>query len=99
MYHIAVQFEVPDERRQDFINAALEDGRQALATEPGTRRYELITDSENPSRFYLYEVYESPGAFEDHLAGNPAKKFFELISEYAIGPVWLVRGNLIEGLS
>jgi autoinducer 2-degrading protein len=96
LYHIAVQFDVPDDRRQDFITAALEDGRQALATEPGTKRYELITDADNPGRFYLYEVYESSDAFAAHLAGDPAKRFFELINDYATGPTWLIRGDLAE---
>jgi (4S)-4-hydroxy-5-phosphonooxypentane-2,3-dione isomerase len=98
MYHIAVRFDVPSDRRQDFMTAALEDGRQALATEPGTRRYELVSDVDDPGRFYLYEVYDSAGAFEAHLAGVPAKRFFELINEYATGPTWLVKGELVEEL-
>jgi (4S)-4-hydroxy-5-phosphonooxypentane-2,3-dione isomerase len=99
MYHIAVRFDVPDDRRQEFIAAALDDGRQALATEPGTRRYELISDEDNLNRFYLYEVYEDAEAFTAHLAGAPAKRFFELINEYAVGPTWLIRGDVVEELS
>jgi (4S)-4-hydroxy-5-phosphonooxypentane-2,3-dione isomerase len=96
LYHIAVQFDVPGARRADFIAAALEDGRESLASEPGTKRYELVTDSENPNRFYLYEVYESPAAFEEHRAGEPCTRFFELIEGYAKGPTWLIKGNVVD---
>jgi (4S)-4-hydroxy-5-phosphonooxypentane-2,3-dione isomerase len=96
LYHIAVRFDVPSERRQDFIAAALEDGRDSLAGEPGTIRYELVTDAEDPNRFYLCEVYESPDAFEAHCDGEPFARFFQLIDQYATGPTWLIRGSLVE---
>jgi autoinducer 2-degrading protein len=96
MYHIAVSFDVPPEHHQTFIAAALEDGRDSGRYEPGTRRFELIQDQENPNRFYLDETYVDQAAFDKHANGPYFKKFFEAIGSFAKGPTWLIRGTRIE---
>jgi len=48
MYAIAVSFDIPAERHQEFIDAALEDGRDSAANEPGTLRFELVKDAASP---------------------------------------------------
>lgn len=96
MYHIAVSFNVPPERRQDFIDAALEDGRESAANEPGTRRFELIADEGDQSKFYLDEAYDDLDAFNVHAEGDYFKAFFAAISAYAEGPTWLIKGTRVE---
>ena len=96
MYHIAVYFDVPPAHRDDFIAAALEDGRNSGADEPGTQRFELIVDEEDPNRFYLNEGYSDPAAFDAHAGGRHFTRFFELIKDYAEGPTWLIKGSRIE---
>ncbi len=96
MYHIAVAFTVPVERRQDFIDAALEDGRDSGVHEPGTLRFELIEDPEDPQRFYLNEAYADEAAFDAHCAGPYFAKFFEIIGEFAEGPTWLIKGATVQ---
>jgi autoinducer 2-degrading protein len=96
MYHIAVHFDVKPEHRDDFIAAALEDGRNSAADEPGTRRFELIADESNPNRFYLNEAYDDAAAFDVHGKGPHFARFFKLISSYVEGPTWLIKGNRID---
>ena len=96
MYHIAVYFDVPQARRDEFIAAALEDGRNSAADEPGTRRFELIEDEQRPNRFYLNEAYDDATAFDVHAKGPHFERFFSLIEEFAQGPTWLIRGTRIE---
>ena len=96
MYHIVVSWDVPAEKRDAFIEAALEDGRNSAADEPGTRRFELIEDAENPNRFYLNEAYDDAAAFDAHAAGPHFARFFKLIGDYAEGPGWLLRGTTIQ---
>ncbi|MFJ9059951.1 putative quinol monooxygenase [Streptomyces sp. NPDC102409] len=95
MYIVAVSFDVPAERRQDFIDAALEDGRQSLAHEPGTRAFDLIADADDPQRFYLYEAYDDEAAFDAHCQGVHFARFFEKVCAWAQGPTWLVRGTCV----
>jgi (4S)-4-hydroxy-5-phosphonooxypentane-2,3-dione isomerase len=96
VYHIAVYFDVQPEHRDEFIAAALEDGRNSGADEPGTQRFELIVDEENPNRFYLNEGYADAAAFEEHANGPHFARFFEFVNGYADGPTWLIRGNRVE---
>jgi (4S)-4-hydroxy-5-phosphonooxypentane-2,3-dione isomerase len=75
MYQLSSYFDVPSERIQDFIDAALEDGRDSLANERGTKRFELIQDEDKPNRFYLDEAYDDRAAFEEHTNGPFYKRF------------------------
>jgi (4S)-4-hydroxy-5-phosphonooxypentane-2,3-dione isomerase len=96
MYSIAVYFDVQPEHREDFIAAALEDGRNSGAEEPGTQRFELIVDEQNPNRFYLNEAYDDAEAFNAHANGPHFARFFELIEDYVEGPTWLIKGTRVE---
>lgn len=96
MYNVAVYFDVKPEHREDFIAAAHEDGRNSAASEPGTRRFELIVDESNPNRFYLNEAYDSLKAFDIHAKGPHFATFFEKISSYVEGPTWLIKGNRVD---
>ncbi len=95
MYNIAVSFKVKPEHRQDFITAALKDGRESAANEPGTLRFELIVDEADPNTFYLNEAYTDLDAFDTHADGSSFKEFFAEIGPYAEGPAWLIKGNRV----
>jgi (4S)-4-hydroxy-5-phosphonooxypentane-2,3-dione isomerase len=76
VYHIVVAWDVQRERQDDFVAAALLDGREADPAEPGTLRFELIADPENQNRFYLNEGYADEAAFQVHADGRYFKDFF-----------------------
>jgi len=78
MYHIAVSFDVPADRRDDFIAAALEDGRDSNREEPGTQRFELIVDGEHPNRFYLNEACDYEEGIQVNYTGG------RFVSDYHI---------------
>jgi (4S)-4-hydroxy-5-phosphonooxypentane-2,3-dione isomerase len=95
MYQFLVSFTVQPEHRDDFIRAARKTAHDSLANEPGSRRFEVIADEENPDVFYLNEVYADVDAFNAHASGPYFGAFFAEASAYAKGPTWLMRGNLI----
>ena len=95
MYQFLVSFTVQPKHRDDFIRAAHKTARDSLANEPGSRRFEVIADAENPNLFYLNEVYADLDAFNVHASGPYFGAFFAEASTYAEGPTWLMRGNLI----
>lgn len=97
MYEIAVSFTVQSDRRDDFIDIALRTGRDSLANEPGTQRFELLVDEADPNRFYLSEGYADEDAFKAHAGGPYFGAFFTEASSYADGPTWLIKGNRVEG--
>jgi autoinducer 2-degrading protein len=95
MYHIVAYFDVPPERHQQFIDAALKDGRDSSDTEPGTKRFELISDEDNRNRFYLNEAYADEEAFCVHKGGASFKQFFDVIGIFAWGPTVILKGAQI----
>ncbi|WP_328616823.1 antibiotic biosynthesis monooxygenase [Amycolatopsis sp. NBC_00355] len=95
MYQFLVSFTVRPEHRDDFVRAAGRTARDSLAHEPGSHRFEVIVDAENPDVFYLNEVYADLEAFETHAGGPYFGAFFAEASAYAEGPTWLMRGNLV----
>jgi autoinducer 2-degrading protein len=94
VYHIAVAWDVQPERRDDFVAAALLDGREAGPAEPGTLRFELIADPEDENRFYLNEGYADEAAFAAHGEGKYFKDFFAEVGPYA-KITWLLKGTTV----
>ncbi len=95
MYQFLVSFTVQPEHRDDFVQAAHRTARDSLANEPGSHRFEVIADEENPDVFYLNEVYADLDAFTTHATGPYFAAFFAEAGTYAEGPTWLMRGNLV----
>ncbi|GGK06196.1 hypothetical protein GCM10011583_42350 [Streptomyces camponoticapitis] len=97
MYQFLVSFTVQPAHRDDFIRAARKVARDSMANEPGSARFELLQDEKDAHTLYLNEVYTDALAFETHAGGPYFGEFFAEVSDYAEGPTWLMRGNLIEG--
>jgi len=95
VYQFLVSFTVQPEHRDDFVRAARRTAHDSLADEPGSRRFEVIADHEDPDLFYLNEVYADVEAFKAHADGPHFGAFFAEASAYAEGPTWLMRGTLV----
>ncbi|MEU7766705.1 putative quinol monooxygenase [Nocardia sp. NPDC049190] len=96
MYQFLVSFTVQPEHRDDFVRVAEKTADDSLANEPGSRRFGVIADEENPNVFYLNEVYVDIDAFRTHANGPYFSAFFAEASVYAEGPTWLMRGTVID---
>ncbi|GLY50232.1 antibiotic biosynthesis monooxygenase [Lentzea sp. NBRC 102530] len=94
MYQFLVSFTVQPAHREDFVKVAKTTAEDSLANEPGSLRFEVIADEENPDLFYLNEVYADVEAFQAHAGGPYFGAFFAEASAYAEGPAWLMRGNV-----
>ncbi|MFD9697725.1 putative quinol monooxygenase [Lentzea sp. NPDC059081] len=97
MYQFLVSFTVRPERRDDFVRVARRTARESLAHEPGSLRFEVIADEQDPDLFYLNEVYADLDAFTAHATGPYFGAFFAEATEYAEGPTWLMKGTLVGG--
>lgn len=56
---------VKEENVEEFIEATLENHR-ASVREPGNLRFDFLQSEEDPSRFLLYEAYDSEEAAKAH---------------------------------
>jgi len=65
MYVVCVTVAVKPGHEQEFIEAT-EANHRGARTEHGNLRFDVLQSEEDPSRFFLYEVYRSKEAFAEH---------------------------------
>mmetsp|Transcript_364 Transcript_364/g.742 ORF Transcript_364/g.742 Transcript_364/m.742 type:complete len:155 (+) Transcript_364:42-506(+) len=65
MVPILVEVEVKPERLDEFLDVMKADS-EGSRTEPGCLRFDVMQDSENPCKFWFYEVYKDAAAAAAH---------------------------------
>lgn len=80
MHIVIVDFTVKPEAIPAFGAAMLEQARTSLETEAGCRQFDVAWPDDDPGHVHLYEVYDSPAAFETHLQTGHFKRFDALVA-------------------
>jgi quinol monooxygenase YgiN len=88
---IYVEFTVKAAAVERFHALILENARLSLENEPGCRRFDVLIDGAAANRIVLYEIYESPAAFDAHMATAHYKVFAAAADE-------LLEGRRVERL-
>jgi (4S)-4-hydroxy-5-phosphonooxypentane-2,3-dione isomerase len=65
MYVVCVKIHVVAERVTEFMQATLDNARHTRE-EPGNVRFDFLRAADDPSRFFLYEVYGGEDDFKAH---------------------------------
>lgn len=73
-YVVVVEFTIDSLRHKDFVETTVKSAELSLATEPGCQRFDVLVHPESPEKVYLYEIYDSRAAFDDH---HNTEHFFE----------------------
>jgi quinol monooxygenase YgiN len=63
---VLVQVTIRPEMHQEFEAALLHNARESVKRDPGCLRFDVSQDKEHPTRWVLYEVYDSPEAHATH---------------------------------
>jgi quinol monooxygenase YgiN len=80
MYTIVVEFRVDPQNRKPFRQAVHRQAANSLELEPQCRCFDVSEDSQDPSLFFLYELYDDEAAFRHHLKSNHFKAFDETVA-------------------
>ena len=67
MYAVTVTFTIRAGEMDRFLSAMMENARASLATEPGCRQFDVLTDPTLADQAFLYELYDDRAAFEAHM--------------------------------
>jgi len=95
---IVATFKTAPGKRDEYLKHLKAHGRRCLATEPGTLKFEILVPKKEADTLLLYEVYESPEAFQAHWAGASLQQ----LNKDAEGMVVSLTGvgcNLAEEIS
>ncbi len=76
---------VKEEHIEDFIKASVENHNQSVK-EPGNLRFDLLRDANEPSKFVLYEAFESESAAADHKNTLHYLKWRETVADWMAKP-------------
>jgi len=107
MFAAVLRFDVKPEHRAAFVEALVAHGRAAVPTEPGTRRFDVLVDPDDPNRVLLYEAYDDTDAMGVHLAGESHQELVRALTAHdwlttplagpprPFAPFFLGRGNSV----
>ena len=76
---------VKTEHVEDFIAATVENHLETRK-EPGNLRFDVLQCADDPSRFFLYEVYRSPEAVQAHKETEHYKRWREQVADWMAKP-------------
>ena len=82
--HVSVQ--VKPEHVKEFLEVVRYDAEHSEKDEPGCLRFDLIQDSDDPNRFYFYEVYRDEAALEAPRQTPHFKFYFEKVQPWLTAP-------------
>jgi quinol monooxygenase YgiN len=63
---VIVQVTIRPELQEEFEAALLRNARESVRRDPGCLRFDVSRDKDQPARWVLYEVYDSPEAHAAH---------------------------------
>ena len=73
---VTVVFVAKPEFREDFRKAMIENAQASRAREPGCRQFD-VCEAPGGAQIFLYEIYDSEAAFNEHLVTEHFLRFNE----------------------
>lgn len=67
MFAVVVTFRLKPGRMARFLSLMVANAETSLAAESGCRQFDVCTDPDRPDVVFLYELYDGPAAFDDHV--------------------------------
>jgi quinol monooxygenase YgiN len=81
---LSVTFVIHEQWVADFETAILINAQASLNNEPGCDRFDVCRDENNPTVFYLYEIYHDKKAIEAHRQAPHYLTMKETVKDWVI---------------
>ena len=82
MFVVIVDFVIKPENATAFAQAISENAKASVEQEPGCHQFDVCVSPDDPTRFFLYEMYSDRAGFEAHLASDHYKHFDQLVGPW-----------------
>lgn len=66
MLVVTVNFKAKSDKVEEFREAILYQAKSSRENEAGCRQFDVVQSSEDPTQFFVYEIYDDEAAFEIH---------------------------------
>ena len=80
MLAVCVDFEIDLASLDAFLIIMKKNASDSLANEVGCHQFDIAQDQQNPTKIFLYELYDDEVAFELHEQASHYLKFNDAIS-------------------
>ena len=67
MQALVVEFRIKAAHVESFERAIIDNARASRDCEPGCRQFDVCRDPDDPTVFFLYELYDDEAAIQAHL--------------------------------
>lgn len=94
MFVVAVTLFVKPEFIEPFKAATFDNARNTRQ-EPGNIRFDFSEHAEDPTRFFLYEVYHTPDGFAVHQQTEHYKRWKDAVADWMAQPRQGVKHNTL----
>ena len=82
MHVITVTFVVKANHVASFHDAVIAQARNSLSQEMRCQQFDVAVDAGDPSRVFLYELYDDEAAFQQHLETAHFKAFDATVGDW-----------------
>lgn len=87
MIGLIVAIKIKPGHKEAFMESMYGDARGSNNDEPGCLRFDVLQDTEDPNRIFLYEIYRDEAAVEAHRAAPHYTKWRETVKDWFDGEV------------
>lgn len=84
-YAVCVTFLIQPDQMASFMPLMIANAKASLNTEEGCQRFDVLTDPSRPNEVFLYELYDTPAAFQLHLASDHFQTFDDAVASMILG--------------
>ena len=81
MIAICVDFEIDPTNLDAFLSIIQKNASESVANEVGCHQFDILQDPQNPTKIFLYEIYDDAAAFELHKQTSHYLEFNQASSE------------------
>lgn len=81
MISICVDFDIDPLSVDVFLQIMQKNASETLANEVGCHQFDILQDPQNPTKIFLYELYDDAVAFELHKKASHYLEFNQVVSE------------------
>lgn len=84
MFAVIVSLQTKVDDRQALVAAAVANAESSTREESGCQRFDVVTDDADPTRVWLYELYDDAGAYAVHQQTAHYHLWRHAVAEYVI---------------
>ena len=82
MYVIIAPIQIKSGHKEEFIEALIYDAKGSVNDEPECLQFNVIQDANDSNRIWLYEVYTSEAAFQQHMQTPHYTKWRDTVKDW-----------------